>query len=87
MHPEMGALSQAGFNTEQEGEKVKVRAEEMYNHTVEEIVEGARRIAGLEVVGEVVQMRVEKTDVLRFGERSGKWAGKKMLVGAVFRRG
>ena len=89
MHSEMGAISQAGFNAEGEGEgeRTKVRAEAMYNHSVEEIVEGARRAGGLEVVGEVSEMGVEEGDVERLGGRSGKWVGKKLLVGLVFVRG
>lgn len=91
MHPEMGAVSQAGFNIEEEGDgggkRTKVRAEELYNHQVGEIVQEGRRVAGLEVVGEVVEMGVEERDVVSLGARSRKWVGKKLLVGIVFARG
>ncbi|KAF4539945.1 Methyltransferase type 12 [Lasiodiplodia theobromae] len=95
MHPDMGAVSQAGFvSTDADGKQVKVRGKS-WAHGIRETVEAATEV-GLTVVdvvggasaGGVKGVRERSVDEEliksgRVGERGWKWVGTKVWYGFV----
>jgi hypothetical protein len=80
MHTEMGG-SRAGFR-DGGGRKVNGMS---WNHELEETLEAAGKV-GLRLEGDVVEMGVrEVEEAERLGTRAGKWVGRNMLVGLLFR--
>ncbi|KAH8147553.1 uncharacterized protein LAJ45_08380 [Morchella importuna] len=80
MHPQMGAVSRAGF-VDERGVKVQGVS---YNHQVEEVVASAER-AGLRLQGEVGERGVgDEGEVEGLGVRARKWVGVVMHVEMVF---
>ncbi|MCJ1307689.1 hypothetical protein MMC25_001337 [Agyrium rufum] len=82
MHPEMGAITGAGFKDPETGEKVLVQS---YKHTIEATLDVAR-MYGFEIVGEVREADVTREVAGRFGPRMGKWVGKRIWFGMILRR-
>ncbi|KAI9729448.1 MAG: hypothetical protein M1834_006829 [Cirrosporium novae-zelandiae] len=91
MHPEMGAISQAGFKDPVTGEKV--RAGRSWIHGVGEVVEKAKGW-GFEVLGGVREVGMDGLDMgvkggLGLGPemevRMRKWKGTKCWFGIIFR--
>lgn len=92
MHPDMGAISQAGFVDTATG--TKIRPARSYSHTVGEVVAAAGR-AGFEVVdvdGEghgghgVRERSVDEGMVELLGKRAKKWVGITVWFGVCFRK-
>lgn len=98
MHPDMGAVSQAGFvSTDADGKQVKVRGKS-WAHGIRETVEAATEV-GLTVVdvvggasaGGVKGVRERSVDEEliksgRVGERGWKWVGTKVWYGFVVKK-
>ncbi|KAK2764334.1 hypothetical protein FQN54_009027 [Arachnomyces sp. PD_36] len=82
MHSDMGAISQAGFVDPVSGEKIRPTS---YAHKVRDVVEAARG-EGFEVLGEVVERRVDEGLAPRLGKRAGKWVGVVVWFGVCFVR-
>lgn len=61
MHAEMGRVSQAGFVDEIEGNGTKVKGE-TYVYGIDEVVEEGKKW-GFQVVGEVLERRIEGYDI------------------------
>lgn len=80
MHPDMGAVSQAGFVDPHTGCKIRG---ESFIHGVEETVCEAKK-CGFEIVGDVREIMVEKDMVGRLGRRAEKWVGTKVWFGGVW---
>lgn len=85
MHPEMGAISQAGFIDPVSGEKIRPTS---YAHKVQEVVDAARE-AGFEVLGEGMrETKVDEELAPKLGPRVGKYVGVTVWFGGCFvRRG
>ncbi|KAH0611088.1 uncharacterized protein H6S33_011515 [Morchella sextelata] len=82
MHPQMGAVSRAGF-VDERGVKVQGVS---FNHQVGEVVASAER-AGLMLRGEVGERGVrDEEQAGALGVRAGKWVGVVMHVEMVFFR-
>lgn len=82
MHPQMGAVSRAGF-VDERGVKVQGVS---YNHQVGEVVASAER-AGLRLRGEVGERGVrDESEAEALGVRARKWVGVVMHVEMVFFR-
>ncbi|OJD30647.1 methyltransferase small domain-containing protein [Diplodia corticola] len=100
MHPDMGAVSQAGFvSTDAEGKTVKVRGQS-WAHGIRETIEAAREV-GLVVVDAVDRSETERDAISgvkersvdeglinsgKVGERGWKWVGTKVWYGFVVRK-
>ncbi|GAP82878.2 putative methyltransferase small domain-containing protein [Rosellinia necatrix] len=88
MHPDMGAVSQAGFVDRATGEKIRPTS---YAHAVGDVVREARA-HGLEVLpaadGEagILERVVGEDMVEALGPRSAKWVGVACWFGGVFRK-
>lgn len=84
MHSDMGAISQAGFVDATTGTKIRPTS---YSHTVEEVVEVARRM-DFEVVGDdgVRVKAVDEGMVDVLGPRAKKWVGIKVWFAICFRK-
>ena len=92
MHPNMGALTRAGYKTAS-GERFKATS---HIHTVQGTVEAAEN-AGLEVIGDVREMSVEgklidggivngvKVERGQVAERARKWVGTTIWYGMILR--
>lgn len=83
MHEEMGGISQAGFVDPMTGEKVRPTS---YAHSVGDVVRQGKRW-GFEVVGNVLERRVDESMVEALGPRARKWVGVKVWFGICFRAG
>lgn len=87
MHPEMGARSQAGFETidAETGDIVKVRPKS-YNHEVRDILNVAQE-AGFELVGEIREIEVTQRmiDEGKVSKRGEKWVGTKVWLGMTLK--
>lgn len=93
MHPEMGALSKAGFKTAF-GERVKGTS---YVYTVAETIDAAKK-AGLDVIGEAEEMAVDErmidggvvhevvVEKGMVAERARKWVGTNVWYGLILRK-
>ncbi|KAK6208369.1 hypothetical protein LQW54_006849 [Pestalotiopsis sp. IQ-011] len=89
MHGDMGNISQAGFVDTKTGEKVRPTS---YAHTVEDVVEEARR-HGLVAVGNyelnssgLLERAVTEALVEQLGPRSRKWVGISCWFGGLFNK-
>ncbi|KAL1953439.1 hypothetical protein VTO42DRAFT_2817 [Malbranchea cinnamomea] len=82
MHPDMGAISQAGFVHPVTKDKIRPTS---YAHTVEETIEAAAA-AGLELVGEIKEQGVDEKLAGMLGRRAKKWIGVKVWYGGCFRK-
>lgn len=81
MHPDMGALTQAGFIDPVSGEKIRPTS---YAHTVQEVAEAARE-AGFELLGEgMKETKVDEELAPRLGPRVGKYVGVTVWFGGCF---
>ncbi|KAL8916419.1 MAG: hypothetical protein Q9208_008520 [Pyrenodesmia sp. 3 TL-2023] len=81
MHPDMGAETQAGFTDPVSGEKVRPVS---YVHTIEKIVEEAKRW-NFDVVWGPRERGVREDDLEKLGGRAEKWVGKKVWFGMILR--
>jgi len=81
MHPEMGAISGAGFVDPSSGVKIKPVS---INHGIGEIVKAAEDI-GLHLQ-DVIQERgvADEQEAVKLGSRAHKWIGVKIHVAIVF---
>ena len=82
MHADMGALSQAGFQDPQTGDKIRPTS---YAHRVSDVLEGAR-LAGFEMIQDVVERTVQPDMAAKLGPRAKKWVGVKVWFGVLFRK-
>lgn len=82
MHSEMGEISQAGFVDSKTGEKVRPQS---YAHRLEDVIAEAE-VHGLEVVGDILERRVNERMSEALGARSKKWIGVLVWFGMIFRR-
>jgi len=86
MHPDMGAISQAGFVQidQATGEKVKVRPTS-YAHGVQQTIDAA--VAhGFELVEDVEERGVDDESLDKLGARAKKWLGIKVWYGMILKR-
>ncbi|MCJ1259253.1 hypothetical protein MMC24_007089 [Lignoscripta atroalba] len=82
MHPDMGALTQAGFTDPESGEKVRMVS---YGHGIEDVVQGATQ-NGFEVVGEILERAIEDEMMNKLGKGSSKLIEVNCWFGIIFRR-
>lgn len=82
MHSEMGGISQAGFTDPKTGDKVRTTS---YAHTATEVIAGAS-LAGLKLVGEMKETRVDEELAPLLGPRARKWVGINAWFGGCFRK-
>lgn len=87
MHPQMGAKSQAGFETvdAETGDIVKVRPKS-YNHEVRDILKAAQEV-GFQLVGDIRETEVTRRmiDDGKVSERGRKWVGVKVWLGMMLK--
>lgn len=82
MHSEMGGISQAGFTDPKTGCKVQPTS---YAHTAADAISGAAA-AGLKLVGEMKETRVDEELAPLLGPRVSKWMGINVWFGGCFRK-
>ena len=84
MHPDMGAVSQAGFVDSRSGEKIRPVS---YAHVIEDVVNEASRWK-FDVVGQVREREARVSDVEHggVGNRAMKWIGINIWFGMILRR-
>lgn len=90
MHPDMGAISQAGFTDPQSGVKIRPTS---YCHSIPEVLSEAAKsglvvedLVGAQDIYGVLERRVEDYPAEALGERAKKWAGIKVWFGVCFRK-
>ena len=82
MHSEMGKISQAGFVDPSTGQKVRPRS---YAHRLEDLrVEAKAR--HFEVIGDVIERRVDEEMAKELGARAKKWIGVIVWFGLRLRK-
>ena len=82
MHSEMGGISQAGFVDPKTGAKIRPRS---YAHRVSDVVAEAEK-QGFELVGKILERRVDEGMVQVLGNRAKKWVGVMAWFGVLFRK-
>ena len=82
MHPEMGAISQAGFRDLRTGEKFQTLS---YIHTIESVVEVAGRYS-FEVIGEIQERAIDAENIEKLGRRAKKWIGVRCWFSVIFQK-
>ena len=82
IHPEMGAVSQAGFRCPQTKVKFQTLS---YIHTIESVMEVADEY-GFEIVGEIREKAVGAEDIEKLGRRANKWIGVRCWFSIIFRK-
>ncbi|KAL8907458.1 MAG: hypothetical protein Q9171_005844 [Xanthocarpia ochracea] len=82
MHPDMGAISQAGFVDPATGSKIRPLS---YAHTVREFVTCASSW-DFSLLWGPVERKVEENDLVKLGDRGRKWVGINAWFGVILRK-
>ena len=82
MHSEMGSISQAGFLDPQTREKVRPQS---YVHRLGDVIAEAQN-QGFDVVGDVLERRVDEQMSEKLGVRAKKWIGVMVWFGLSIRK-
>ena len=82
MHSEMGNISQAGFLDPQTGLKVRPQS---YAHRLEDVLAEARD-QRFDLVGDVLETRVDEKMHEKLGVRARKWIGVMVWFGFIIRK-
>ncbi|KAL8809343.1 MAG: hypothetical protein Q9200_003495 [Gallowayella weberi] len=82
MHPEMGAISQAGFQDPATGEKIRPIS---YAHTIRELLSCASTW-GFTAVWGPKERKVQESDLIKLGDRGRKWVEVHAWFGVILRK-
>ena len=82
MHSQMGRISQAGFVDPSTGEKVRPQS---YAHDLEDVRKAADA-RHFEVIGDIIERRVDEEMAQKLGARAKKWIGVIVWFGLCLRR-
>ncbi|KAL8700224.1 MAG: hypothetical protein Q9224_001062 [Gallowayella concinna] len=82
MHPDMGAISQAGFQDSSTGEKVRPVS---HAHTIREVLWCASTW-GFSAVWGPKERKVQESDLVKLGDRGRKWVEVHAWFGVILRK-